>query len=78
MERSKNNINFLIAEIIYDIKSGKMDLEKKINNLAKLGKDSNRITALCNFIKYGKRFNPTEKSSFEKEIVEHERLISLI
>ena len=28
-ERSKNNINFLIAELIYDIKSGKLDIDKK-------------------------------------------------
>ncbi len=78
IERSKNNINFLVAELIYDLKSGKVDIDKKVKHLQKLGNDNTRISALCKSLKTGQKYNPDTKGSFEHEIVAHERLLSLI
>ena len=78
VNRSQNNINFLVAELIYDIKSGKMDIDKKINHLQKLCDGDKRVSALCSSLQTGKKYNPNDKSTFENEIVEHERLVSLI
>lgn len=77
-ERSKNHINFLVAELIYDIKSGKLDIDKKVNHLQKLGKDNQRIIALCKSLRTGAKYNPKVEGSFDDEIVAHERLVSLV
>jgi len=78
VERSKNNLNFLIAELIYDIKSGKLDIDKKVKHLQKLGKENSRIVALCKSLNTGEKYRPKIKGSFENEIVAHERLVSLV
>jgi len=78
VERSKNNINFLIAELFYEIKTGRPDIDRKINHLQKLSKGNKRVSALCRALKTGKKYKPETKASFDTEIVEHERLVSLI
>lgn len=77
-ERSKNNINFLVAELVYNLKSGKVDIDKKIDHLHKLGKGNNRIVSFCKTLKTGKKYSPKNKGSFYDEIVAHERLVSLV
>ncbi len=77
-DRSKNHINFLIAEIMYYIQIGNTDIDKKVNHLQKIGKGNKRVTALCNTLKTGKKYAPGVEASFEDEIVQHERLLSFI
>jgi len=71
-------VNFLAAEIICLIKNGKLDVESKLKTLRKLAYDDVRCISFCDTIEFGTKYRVEESSSFEKEIIEYERLVRMI
>ncbi|MEM9545815.1 MAG: hypothetical protein AAGA77_07575 [Bacteroidota bacterium] len=83
--KSNQNIPFLIGEIVYLLKIGELDLDKKINHLRKIlhhtttGNELERGIAFCDAVQHGVKFTvkKTEKS-FDSEYIFYEKLLEKV
>ncbi len=83
--KSNQNVSFLIGEILYLLKIGKLDLDKKINHLRKILKLTTKSNELergigfCDAVQNGVKFSvgKTEKS-FDTEYVFYEKLLEKV
>jgi len=83
--KSNQNVPFLIGEIIYLLKIGKLDIDKKINHLRKVlhsttnGNELERGIGFCDAVQNGVKFSvrKTDKS-FDSEYVFYENLLEKV
>lgn len=84
-QKSSKNIPFLIGELIYLLKIGEKDLDKKINHLRNTiqnqckGNELKRGLGFCDAVQKGQRFKVKKsKTSFENEYVFYEKLLEKV
>tara|TARA_R100001086_G_scaffold250033_1_gene192791 strand:+ start:11495 stop:12883 length:1389 start_codon:yes stop_codon:yes gene_type:complete len=84
-EKSHENIPFLIGEVLYFLKTGELDQDRRINHLRKMfeqkcsGNDLKRGLEFCNALQNGTRFSASKsKTSFTTEYVFYENLLSKV
>lgn len=76
VDRSSKNKKYLIAELIYLIKTNHTDIEKHVTHLSNLCNGDPRVMALIEFIKtQQKKFDNLPSPSFEEELVQYDHLI---
>ena len=71
-------LNFLAAEIICLIKNGNTNVERHLKILRERSNGDKRCLAFCDTVEFGKKYTVEESSSFEKEIIEYEKLIRMM
>jgi len=84
-EKSNTNIPFLIGELIYLLKTGTQNLDRKINHLRKMirtqckGNELKRGLGFCDAVQKGQKFNVQKsKSTFQNEYVFYEKLLEKV
>jgi hypothetical protein len=83
--KSSSNIPFLIGELIYLLKTGEKELDKKVNHLRNTfqnqckGNELKRGLGFCDALQKGIKFNVKKsKTSFENEFVFYEKLLEKV
>ncbi|MDF1699488.1 MAG: hypothetical protein P1U56_26785, partial [Saprospiraceae bacterium] len=84
-EKSSNNIPFLIGELVYLLKIGENELDRKINHLRNViknqckGNELERGLGFCNAVQKGQKFKAKKsKNSFQNEYVFYEKLLEKV
>ena len=84
-EKNSNNIPFLIGELIYLLKIGEQDLDRRINHLRTTiknqckGNELKRGLGFCNAVQKGQKFKVEKsKTSFQNEYVFYEKLLEKV
>jgi len=84
-EKSSNNIPFLIGELIYLLKTGEKDLDRKVNHLHStiknkcIGNELERGLGFCDAVQKGQKFKAKKsKTSFQNEYVFYEKLLEKV
>ena len=83
--KSSNNIPFLIGELIYLLKTGEQNLDRKINHLRNQiksqcqGNELERGLGFCDAVQKGQKFIAKKaETSFENEYVFYEKLLEKV
>ncbi len=84
-EKSSNNIPFLIGELIYLLKTGEKNTDRKINHLRNTiqnqckGNELKRGLGFCDAVQKGQKFKVKKsKTSFQNEYVFYEKLLEKV
>lgn len=83
--KSNQNVSFLIGELIYLLKIGELNLDKKINHLRKIlslttkGNELERGVGFCDAVQNGVKFSVHKtENSFDNEYVFYEKLLEKV
>jgi len=84
-QKSSDNIPFLIGELIYLLKTGETDLDRKMNHLRNTlqsqckGNELERGLGFCDAVQKGQKFKAKKsKTSFQNEYVFYEKLLEKV